>query len=189
MARPEPCFAAQRPPCNSIFRPGPMSSATWPRSQSIIIPIGSTEQHGPNGLIGTDALCAEAVAKGVGEKAEALVAPTISVGMAQHHLGFPGSMTLDALDPDRGDQGLGLLPLAPRLPALLFHQRPWRQYRHGDGRLLGDLCGLEPGRGGQPGLAAMPAAQLVAGRRHLLACRASSMAARRGAMPPPRRSP
>jgi creatinine amidohydrolase len=74
---------------------------TWPdverylaRSQSIIIPIGSTEQHGPNGLIGTDALCAEAVAKGVGEKAEALVAPTISVGMAQHHLGFPGSMTL-----------------------------------------------------------------------------------------------
>ncbi|HEY8013708.1 MAG: creatininase family protein [Dongiales bacterium] len=74
---------------------------TWPdveryllRSQSIIIPIGSTEQHGPNGLIGTDALCAEAVARGVGEKADALVAPTISVGMAQHHLGFPGSMTL-----------------------------------------------------------------------------------------------
>jgi creatinine amidohydrolase len=74
---------------------------TWPdverylaKSQSIIIPIGSTEQHGPNGLIGTDALCAEAVAKGVGDKAEALVAPTISVGMAQHHLGFPGSMTL-----------------------------------------------------------------------------------------------
>jgi len=74
---------------------------TWPdverylaRSQSIIIPIGSTEQHGPNGLIGTDALCAEAVAKGVGEKTESLVAPTISVGMAQHHLAFPGSMTL-----------------------------------------------------------------------------------------------
>ncbi|WP_297539866.1 creatininase family protein, partial [Roseovarius sp.] len=27
------------------------------RSKAIIIPIGSTEQHGPNGLIGTDALC------------------------------------------------------------------------------------------------------------------------------------
>ncbi len=71
-----------------------MSSAICAKSQSIIIPIGSTEQHGPNGLIGTDALCAEAVAQGVGDKAEALVAPTISVGMAQHHLGFPGSMTL-----------------------------------------------------------------------------------------------
>jgi len=74
---------------------------TWPdverylaRSQGIIIPIGSTEQHGPNGLIGTDAICAEALAKSVGERAEALVAPTISVGMAQHHMAFTGSMTL-----------------------------------------------------------------------------------------------
>jgi creatinine amidohydrolase len=64
------------------------------RSQDIIVPIGSTEQHGPNGLIGTDALCAEAVARGVGERVGALVAPTISVGMAQHHLAFPGSMTV-----------------------------------------------------------------------------------------------
>lgn len=74
---------------------------TWPdvetylkRSDGIILPIGSTEQHGPIGLIGTDALCAEIIARGVGEKVQALVAPTINVGMAQHHLGFPGSMTL-----------------------------------------------------------------------------------------------
>jgi creatinine amidohydrolase len=64
------------------------------RSRAIIIPIGSTEQHGPNGLIGTDAICAEVIAKGVGEAADALVAPTISVGMAQHHLAFSGSITL-----------------------------------------------------------------------------------------------
>jgi creatinine amidohydrolase len=64
------------------------------RSHGIIVPIGSTEQHGPNGLVGTDAICAEVIARGVGEKAQALVAPTISVGMAQHHLGFAGSITL-----------------------------------------------------------------------------------------------
>ncbi len=64
------------------------------RSTGIIIPIGSTEQHGPNGLVGTDALCAEVIARGVGEAANALVAPTFSVGMAQHHLAFPGSITL-----------------------------------------------------------------------------------------------
>ncbi|MBM3508112.1 MAG: creatininase family protein [Alphaproteobacteria bacterium] len=64
------------------------------RSVGIIVPIGSTEQHGPNGLIGTDAICAESVAKGLGEAAEALVAPTIAVGMAQHHMAFPGTMTL-----------------------------------------------------------------------------------------------
>ena len=74
---------------------------TWPdidayleKSQAIIIPIGSTEQHGPNGLIGTDAICAEVVARGVGERLGVLVTPTIAVGMAQHHLGFSGSMAL-----------------------------------------------------------------------------------------------
>ncbi|MGB3293609.1 MAG: creatininase family protein [Phormidesmis sp.] len=74
---------------------------TWPeveayleRSRGIIFPIGSTEQHGPTGLIGTDAICAEVVAKGVGEATGALVGPTINVGMALHHLAFPGSVSL-----------------------------------------------------------------------------------------------
>ncbi len=64
------------------------------RSQGIVLPIGSTEQHGPTGLIGTDAICAEAIAKGVGEATQAMVAPTINVGMALHHTAFPGSMSL-----------------------------------------------------------------------------------------------
>lgn len=64
------------------------------QSQGIILPIGSTEQHGPTGLIGTDAICAEAIAKGVGEAASAFVGPTINVGMALHHTGFPGSISL-----------------------------------------------------------------------------------------------
>ena len=63
-------------------------------SDGIIIPIGSVEQHGPNGLIGTDHLCAEVVAKGVGDKIGCLVAPTLAYGMSQHHLGFTGSATL-----------------------------------------------------------------------------------------------
>jgi len=74
---------------------------TWPEveayletSRGIILPIGSTEQHGPIGLIGTDAICAEIIARGVGESAGALVGPTIGVGMAQHHMAFPGSVTL-----------------------------------------------------------------------------------------------
>ncbi|MEO1336406.1 MAG: creatininase family protein, partial [Myxococcota bacterium] len=31
-------------------------------SDTIVIPIGSTEQHGPTGLLGTDALCPEGIA-------------------------------------------------------------------------------------------------------------------------------
>jgi creatinine amidohydrolase len=64
------------------------------QSQGLILPIGSTEQHGPTGLIGTDAICAEAIARGVGDATQALVAPTINVGMALHHTGFPGSISL-----------------------------------------------------------------------------------------------
>ncbi|MBW4538126.1 MAG: creatininase family protein [Myxacorys chilensis ATA2-1-KO14] len=63
-------------------------------SRGIIFPIGSTEQHGPTGLIGTDAICAEAIAHGVGDVTQALVAPTIQVGMALHHTAFPGSISL-----------------------------------------------------------------------------------------------
>ncbi|QDL10268.1 creatininase family protein [Brasilonema octagenarum UFV-E1] len=64
------------------------------QSRGIIFPIGSTEQHGPTGLIGTDAICAEAIARGVGEATQAIVGPTINVGMALHHTAFPGSISL-----------------------------------------------------------------------------------------------
>ncbi|MBT3307058.1 MAG: creatininase family protein [Alphaproteobacteria bacterium] len=74
---------------------------TWPeveaylkRSTGIIMPVGSTEQHGPNGFIGTDALCPELIAGAMAEVLDVMIAPTINVGMAQHHLGFPGSMAL-----------------------------------------------------------------------------------------------
>lgn len=75
--------------------------ATWPeietyltRSTGIVLPIGSTEQHGPSGLIGTDAICPETIAAGMAEDPGILVGPTQNIGMAQHHLGFPGSITL-----------------------------------------------------------------------------------------------
>ena len=64
------------------------------QSGGIILPIGSTEQHGPTGLIGTDAICAEAIARGVGEATQAIVGPTINVGMALHHTAFPGTISL-----------------------------------------------------------------------------------------------
>ncbi|MCB9947347.1 MAG: creatininase family protein [Rhodospirillaceae bacterium] len=75
--------------------------ASWPeveaylkQSKGIMMPIGSTEQHGPTGLIGTDAITVETIAWRTGEMLDALVGPTISVGMAHHHMEFPGSMTL-----------------------------------------------------------------------------------------------
>ena len=60
----------------------------------VIVPMASTEQHGPNGLIGTDALSAWHISRDVAENTDTMVTPTINVGMAQHHMGFPGTITL-----------------------------------------------------------------------------------------------
>jgi creatinine amidohydrolase len=72
--------------------------STWPEiekylqnKKTILIPIGSTEQHGPTGVIGIDYLTSEAIANAVGEKTNLLVAPPLCYGMALHHMAFPGS--------------------------------------------------------------------------------------------------
>ncbi len=64
------------------------------RSKGIVWPVGSNEQHGPVGLIGTDHLCAEAIARRTGERHGILVAPTLAVGQSHFHLGFPGTLAL-----------------------------------------------------------------------------------------------
>lgn len=64
------------------------------KADGIILPIGSHEQHGPTGMIGTDAICPEVVAHGAGERKGLMIGPTLGIGMAQHHLGFAGSITL-----------------------------------------------------------------------------------------------
>jgi creatinine amidohydrolase len=64
------------------------------RSRTIVVPIGSNEQHGPTGLLGTDWLCPEIIANEAEKSADILVAPTFNIGMAQHHLGFPGTISL-----------------------------------------------------------------------------------------------
>ena len=89
--------------------PGPVANTdgirlalqSWPdveaylkNCKGIIIPLGSTEQHGPTGAIGTDALTAEAVALELGRQTGVLVTPAQAYGMAEHHLGFSGTMSL-----------------------------------------------------------------------------------------------
>lgn len=62
--------------------------------RAIVLPIGSHEQHGPTGFIGTDAICPETVARAFGERDGVLIGPTLGIGVAQHHLGFAGSVAL-----------------------------------------------------------------------------------------------
>lgn len=78
-----------------------LDHCTWPEveaylktSSGILLPVGSTEQHGPMGLIGTDAICAGAVAQRAGEQAGALVAPTLCYTPAPFNTEFPGTMSV-----------------------------------------------------------------------------------------------
>jgi creatinine amidohydrolase/Fe(II)-dependent formamide hydrolase-like protein len=63
-------------------------------SRTVVIPIGSNEQHGPMGLLGTDWLCPEIIAHAAHDEGDILIAPTFNIGMAQHHLGFAGTISL-----------------------------------------------------------------------------------------------
>jgi len=61
-----------------------------------IIPIGSNEQHGPHLPLMNDAATAFEFARMAAEKAksEIIVAPLIVVGVSDHHMHFPGTITL-----------------------------------------------------------------------------------------------
>jgi len=80
-----------------------LSAATWPEirdceSNLAVVPVGSTEQHGPHAPLGTDTLTATAVAEaGVAAYHEQTgedvpITPTIPIGIAAEHRGFDGTL-------------------------------------------------------------------------------------------------
>ncbi len=60
----------------------------------LIIPVGSTEQHGPSGPLGTDLILAEELANDLGEERHSMVSPPIAFGVSQVHGAFPGTISL-----------------------------------------------------------------------------------------------
>ena len=60
----------------------------------VILPIGSTEQHGPDGILGVDHITATGIAYTLAAVTGIYSAPALNYGMAIHHLGFPGSVAL-----------------------------------------------------------------------------------------------
>ncbi len=72
---------------------------TQAASTVVILPIGSTEQHGPHLPVEVDSLLVTEVARRAAELSAAsvptLVLPTLWVSLAEHHMGHAGSLTLD----------------------------------------------------------------------------------------------
>ncbi|MEV6603985.1 creatininase family protein [Kutzneria sp. NPDC051319] len=80
-----------------------LADLTWPEIDELrphapvaIVPLGATEQHGLGMAQRTDTARAEAVADMVARRMspQVVVTPTIPVGMSEHHMAFPGTLTL-----------------------------------------------------------------------------------------------
>ena len=74
------------------------AKAAFAAARVALVPVGSTEQHGPHMTLDTDSAIAEAFARRIGEALgeDAILCPTIRLGLSEHHLAFAGSLTLRA---------------------------------------------------------------------------------------------
>jgi creatinine amidohydrolase len=68
----------------------PEVEAYLARHHTVIIPTGSTEQHGPHGPLLTDVLIPQEIARRVAPKMDAVVAPPINYALSYPHVGFTG---------------------------------------------------------------------------------------------------
>lgn len=74
----------------------PEVAAFLDRSDMVIIPVASMEQHGNHLPIGTDFINGVERCKLIAQERDVLVAPVLMVGQSPYHMGFPGTMTLRA---------------------------------------------------------------------------------------------
>jgi creatinine amidohydrolase len=79
-----------------------LEQLTWPDVKAVlengfttvIIPVGSTEQHGPHLPLSTDSLHTLAMLEEVARRLQALLAPLVPIGCSDHHLAFPGTLSV-----------------------------------------------------------------------------------------------
>jgi creatinine amidohydrolase len=76
----------------------PEVKARLPRVRLAILPTGSTEQHGPHLTFETDIAISTELARRLAEQhaPHVLVAPPLPVGLSNHHMHFPGTITWSA---------------------------------------------------------------------------------------------
>ena len=58
--------------------------------RTVLVPVGSTEQHGPHGPLLTDVFVPREVARRIAPDVGALVAPSVNYGLSYPHVGFTG---------------------------------------------------------------------------------------------------
>lgn len=83
-----------------------LETMCWPQVEeyfknknTVVISLGSIENHGPHLCVGTDYVVARELAEMADKKTDVIFAPTLPFGNADHHMSYPGTITL-------GDDGL-----------------------------------------------------------------------------------
>ena len=78
-----------------------LADLTWPEVEArgsemtLLVPVGSTEQHGPHLPLDTDTRIAMAIAVGATESSpDLLVAPAITYAASGEHQDFPGTLSI-----------------------------------------------------------------------------------------------
>jgi creatinine amidohydrolase len=80
-----------------------LARLTWPEAKQALervrlalVPVGSCEQHGPHLTLDTDIAIASSLARRLADDLGelALLCPPLGYGLSEHHLGFPGTLTL-----------------------------------------------------------------------------------------------
>lgn len=79
-----------------------LTEMTWPEVESelaegaslALVVAGSTEQHGHGLPLAVDAIRGDELGERIADELDCLLAPTIRPGMSDHHMAFPGTISL-----------------------------------------------------------------------------------------------
>jgi creatinine amidohydrolase len=85
---------------NALYR---LAEMTWPEvevaieeTRTMVLPVGSTEQHGHHLPLGVDVYMPERIAERVARRTDCLLAPPVWYGVSPHHTFKPGTFTVES---------------------------------------------------------------------------------------------
>ncbi|MDA8033140.1 MAG: mycofactocin biosynthesis peptidyl-dipeptidase MftE [Actinomycetota bacterium] len=107
----------------------------------LLVPVGSTEQHGPHLPLGTDTLVAEAVARRLAAGLPgAVVAPALPYGSSGEHAGFAGTVSIgqEALEAVVVELGRSASATFPAVVVVSGHGGNAAPLRRAVGRLVAE---------------------------------------------------
>jgi creatinine amidohydrolase/Fe(II)-dependent formamide hydrolase-like protein len=87
---------------------------------TVIVPVGSTEQHGPHLALTADVLIPQEVARRVAPKVGAVVAPPVNYALSYPHVGFRGHR-----EDVPGDAAALRRPACPVMMSPAFREPVW----------------------------------------------------------------